>query len=95
MTVLFLADADRMVAAIRDAAASGDAIALKDTAHALKGAASNFGAADVVAGAIDLETMARTGDLGQAVSRAHALQRDAASFQIALRAALEKAACAS
>jgi len=95
MTAVFLADADRLVAAVQDAAASGDAARLKTAAHALKGAASNFNAVAVVSGAVDLETMARAGDLGRAAAGAQALLRDAALLQTALRAALERTACAS
>src|SRR5436190_16020451 len=52
---LFLEDSLRLREEVRAAVAAGDAAALRRSAHTLKGAASNFGAAAVVAAALQLE----------------------------------------
>jgi two-component system sensor histidine kinase/response regulator len=63
IVALFLEDSPRVLEEVRAAVAAGDAVALKRAAHTLKGSASNFGAAAVVATALELEAMGRTGDL--------------------------------
>lgn len=59
----FLADAPKRLAVMADAVASGDARALQSAAHAFKGAASVFEAAEVVAAARRLEQLAAAGNV--------------------------------
>ena len=59
----FLADAPMRLATMADAVASGDAGALQSAAHAFKGAAAVFEAADVVAAARCLELLAAAGNV--------------------------------
>ncbi len=66
IVALFLEDSPGHMEEVRAAVAAGDATALKRAAHTLKGAASNFGAAAVVASALELETMGRAGSLAGA-----------------------------
>jgi CheY-like chemotaxis protein len=55
---LFIEDAPALAAAIEDAVAHGDRIALREAAHALKGAAGSLSAANVAASAAALEVLA-------------------------------------
>jgi HPt (histidine-containing phosphotransfer) domain-containing protein len=66
---LFVQDAPRRLADIREALRRRDAPALERAAHALKGSAANFGAKDTVAAAATLESLGRGGDIegGEAV----------------------------
>jgi len=63
---LFLDSAPGLLAQVREAIARGDAPGLERAVHALRGAASNFGAADTVAAAARLESMGRDGELRDA-----------------------------
>ena len=63
---LFLADCPRALARIREAIASGSARALRDSAHALKGAVANFAAAAAVEAAQRLQAMGQSGALAGA-----------------------------
>ena len=85
---LFLEDSPRLMAEVQAAVAAQDAQALRRAAHTLKGAASNFGAAAVVAAAFELESMGRTGDVAAA---APVCDRLAAAL-VALEAALARLA---
>jgi two-component system sensor histidine kinase/response regulator len=60
---LFEAQAPHWMAALDEAVARGDADALASGAHALRGSAANFMAAETVDAAVCLETTARKGDL--------------------------------
>jgi HPt (histidine-containing phosphotransfer) domain-containing protein len=62
----FLEDSPRLLEEVGAAVAAGDAGALKRAAHTLKGAASNFGAAAVVATCLELEGIGRSDDLAAA-----------------------------
>ena len=96
MAGIFLADADRLVAGVRDAVEQANAADVRNAAHALKGAASNFNAGAVVRAAADLEAMARAGDLGQAAATLQALERESATMLRMLRIAIEDGTvCAS
>jgi HPt (histidine-containing phosphotransfer) domain-containing protein len=83
---LFLEDGPRLIAEVRAAVAAGDAVALKRAAHTLKGAASNFGAGAVVAAALELETMGRTGDLSGAAPVRDRLEAALCALDAALAA---------
>jgi HPt (histidine-containing phosphotransfer) domain-containing protein len=65
IAVSFLEDYPKVLAAIRDAIANGSAKRLEASAHTLKGSAANFGAAAVVASALQLEQMGRAAQLEQ------------------------------
>jgi len=82
---LFLEDNPRLMADIRAAVAAGNALALKRAAHTLRGAAANFGAAAVVAGAKELETLANSGNLRDAASAADRLAAVLGELETALR----------
>ena len=56
---MFLEDYPVRIAALRDAMSAGDASALGDAAHTLKGAISNFGAEAAQEAAFDLERRGR------------------------------------
>jgi two-component system sensor histidine kinase/response regulator len=60
---IFIDGAPRHLEHIRAALDAGDADALRRAAHALKGAAANFDAADLVGAARALEDMGQSGDL--------------------------------
>jgi two-component system sensor histidine kinase/response regulator len=66
---VFVEDAPQRIQCVRRALADRDADALNRAAHALKGSASNFGAADVVSRAQRLETLAHENDLDAAASQ--------------------------
>jgi CheY-like chemotaxis protein/HPt (histidine-containing phosphotransfer) domain-containing protein len=96
MAGIFLGDADRLVAAVRDAIVRADAGDLKDAAHAYKGAASNFNAAAVVRAATELEKMARLNDLTGAAAMLDVLERESGAMLRVLRLAIEDGTvCAS
>jgi HPt (histidine-containing phosphotransfer) domain-containing protein len=51
---------------LRDALAAGDASLVQRLGHNLKGVAANFGAGELAAAALELETKSRTNDLAEA-----------------------------
>jgi CheY-like chemotaxis protein/HPt (histidine-containing phosphotransfer) domain-containing protein len=63
---LFRADGQSLVAAIREAVSRDDASGLRQAAHSLKGAASNMGATTLAELCSRLETMGRSGSIGEA-----------------------------
>ena len=95
MAMLFIPDAIRLLEGLRAAVEAGDAERLRQEAHALKGAAGNFGAARVVAAAYELEMMGKSGDLSKAAGVFSELQPAAAALLDALRLFGEVRACAS
>ncbi len=82
---IFLSDAPAMVAEVRAAVAAGDAAAVSNIAHRLKGSILIFGAPLAAAAALGLEENARAGDLTTAPAD---VQRLAAEVD-RLRAGLE------
>jgi HPt (histidine-containing phosphotransfer) domain-containing protein len=74
IAVSFLEDYPKALAQIRDAIANGSAKQLEASAHTLKGSAANFGAAAVVASALQLEQMGRTAQLEQSSDVLRALE---------------------
>jgi HPt (histidine-containing phosphotransfer) domain-containing protein len=93
IALLFLDACPRRLSAIRDAIALGDRQALQAAAHSVRGSASNFGAAAVVAAALRLEVIAHTDDLSDAVEACRALERAIACLQpelVALCSAVPK-----
>ena len=65
---LFLGDSPARMRAMRRAINTGDGEALREAAHALKGAAANFAAAPVVDAARRLECQGKNGDLHESVA---------------------------
>jgi two-component system, sensor histidine kinase and response regulator len=63
LCAVFLDDAPKRLEVIAQAVAAGDARALQTAAHAFRGAASVFDAADVVAAARRIEQLAAGGDV--------------------------------
>ncbi len=85
IAIIFLEDYPKVLAEIRDAIADGDAKQLESSAHTLKGSVANFGAAAVVASALQLEQMGRAAQLEQSSEVLRALE----AGLCALRAELE------
>lgn len=65
LCAVFLDDAPKRLAVIAQAVRAGDARALQSAAHAFKGAASVFDAADVVAAARRIEQLAADGNVSE------------------------------
>jgi two-component system sensor histidine kinase/response regulator len=65
IAITFLEDYPKLLAEIRDAIESRSAKQLEASAHTLKGSVANFGAAAVVASALQLEQMGRAAKLEQ------------------------------
>src|SRR5256712_231047 len=76
MVGLFLQDYPRLLAAMREAVARGDAKSLERAAHTLKGAVSNFAAPAATAAALRLEQMGRQANLTQAEEAFAALEAE-------------------
>jgi HPt (histidine-containing phosphotransfer) domain-containing protein len=68
MSRAFVSDAPRLLGELKAAVQSADLDAMRRAAHALKGAAGNFAAAETVALASKLEQTARDGDLTTALA---------------------------
>jgi two-component system sensor histidine kinase/response regulator len=85
MADLFLSDAPRMLDAVRDALAAGDAPALAHAAHALKGSVSNFATAEATETAQELERLARGGALDEARAAHARVEEEVARVCQALR----------
>ena len=86
MATLFIPDAMRLLEKIREAVGAANPERLRHEAHALKGAASNFNATQVVAASRDLESMARSGDLGRSPAVFAALEAHTNELLADLRA---------
>jgi two-component system sensor histidine kinase/response regulator len=92
MAELFLADAPRMLEAVRGALRTGDAPALAHAAHALKGSVSNFARGEATAAAQKLERMARSGALEEARAAHGRMEEEVARVCQALRELLDEPA---
>src|SRR3989441_7134688 len=73
---LFLQDYPRLLTAMREAVARGDAKLLERAAHTLKGAVSNFAAPAATAAALRLEQMGHQANLTQAEEALAALEAE-------------------
>jgi PAS domain S-box-containing protein len=73
---LFESERPKLLAQIRQAIASADAGALARSAHTLKGALLNLAASSAAAAALKLETIGRSGNLGQAESYCAVLETE-------------------
>jgi PAS domain S-box-containing protein len=87
MVRLFLEDCPTRMRAMRRAIAVGNGEALREPAHALKGAAANFAAAPVVEAARQLELQGKNGDLSQSLAAYYVLNREMQRLRRALRGA--------
>jgi PAS domain S-box-containing protein len=81
---LFLGDSPARMRAMRRAINTGDGEALREAAHALKGAAANFAAAPVVEAARRLEFQGKNGDLHESVATYAVLTREMPRLRRAL-----------
>jgi signal transduction histidine kinase/DNA-binding response OmpR family regulator/HPt (histidine-containing phosphotransfer) domain-containing protein len=73
------------MAALRSAVGAGDAVAVAQVAHALKGAVGNVAAIGALAAVARLEDSARAGDVSGAVALLGAAEREMARLLAALR----------
>jgi HPt (histidine-containing phosphotransfer) domain-containing protein len=83
---LFLADHPEQLARIRRAIEARDARGLRDAAHALKGAVSNFAAPAATESALRLQRMGDSGDLSGARSACRLLEEQLEQVKRALGA---------
>jgi HPt (histidine-containing phosphotransfer) domain-containing protein len=86
LALLFLADADSQVLALRRAFADGDAAALAHSAHFLKGASANLGATDLALLCSTLEASAVGGGTAGAGALIDAVQTELGRVHSALDA---------
>jgi PAS domain S-box-containing protein len=86
---LFTEDSPRLLDELKQALSSGQSRGVAQAAHALKGAASNFGAEDVVALARRLEEAGRAETLVEADTLCLALEAEVSRLNIALGAYVE------
>jgi PAS domain S-box-containing protein len=87
---LFLGDSPARMRAMRRAINTGDGEALREAAHALKGAAANFAAAPVVEAARRLELQGKNGDLHESVATYAVLTREMPRLRRALGRASDR-----
>ena len=86
IVALFLREYPRLMSAIRDAAAARDVRALQFSAHAMKGSIGNMAAPRAYKAAMDLEAVARTGQLAAARDAVAALDCELSLLHDALAA---------
>ena len=75
VTHLFLEDAPKVLARIKESIRRNDPKMLERAAHSLKGCISNFGATEACAAALELEVMGRKGDLTRVIDACNRLER--------------------
>ena len=85
MAALFLSECPRQLDAVRQAVAAGDAKALEQAAHLLRGSVGNFVATEATAAAARLEAFGHSGDLSQAAGALRALEAAIERLTPALR----------
>lgn len=83
---LFFEDCPRRIAVMREAVGTGDASALRAEAHGLKGAAGNMSAHQLSLTARELEHLASTGRMDDAIPLMSRLEEEADAVTEALRA---------
>ncbi|MCE5314820.1 MAG: response regulator [Armatimonadota bacterium] len=84
ITGLFLDDCPRLASAIREAITNQDSNALERSAHALKGAVSNFSSGPAFDLSLKLERTGRSGDMSEAESIFESLEIEVAHLVSAL-----------
>ncbi len=82
---LFVAECPRMMTAVRDSIASGDAEAVRRAAHAFKGSVGNFTDAAPMTTAFELEQCGREGHSDQAPRLLARLEVEVEAFLDGLR----------
>ncbi len=85
IAILFLGDAQRMMADIKSAAGSRNSEALHRAAHAFKGCVSNFSAGRVYEAALELERIGRSGDFARLEDTLQALESENRKLEYDLR----------
>ena len=85
MASLFLSECPSQLDAVRQAVAAGDAKALEQAAHLLKGSVGNFVATEATAAAARLEAFGRSGDLSHAAAALRTLETAIERLTPALR----------
>lgn len=78
-------DSPPLLTAIQNALQEQNAAEVERAVHSLKGLSSNFGAAELVRCAGEMEELAHAGDLQRIDERLHDLERHAENLAIALR----------
>jgi two-component system, sensor histidine kinase and response regulator len=86
IAALFLENCDQWMTEIRQAVARGDAQAVEDGAHTLKGSVATFGAEAAVEAALHLEQLGRRRDLTIAAEAVHTLEIALAALRPELEA---------
>ncbi len=87
---LFLADTPKLIARVERAIANGDAVRLKETAHALKGSVGNFDSGTVFETVRHLEMLGREANLTDAPAAFAAAKRQVARLTGALKRATRR-----
>jgi two-component system, sensor histidine kinase and response regulator len=86
IAALFLEYCDQWMTEIREAVARGDAQAVENGAHGLKGSVANFGAEAAVEAALHLEQLGRRRDLTVVAKAVHTLEIALAALRPELEA---------
>ena len=81
IATLFLENYQVWLQEMHAAAARGDAKALADTAHGLKGSVANFGAATAVNAALEVENLGRSRNLANVAQSLAALEKALAALR--------------
>src|SRR5262249_52639480 len=89
LIMVFLADAPQLIARIDRAIRRGDAVELKDAAHALKGCAGNFDPGRTFEAARQLEFVGRDNRLAEAPAAFSAVKNDVARLIRSLKYVLK------
>jgi HPt (histidine-containing phosphotransfer) domain-containing protein len=85
LVALYLKELSARLAKMRAALAKGDALRLRESAHALKGGSGNIGAVGLLTLCHELELAARRGDLGIAPVLLELIEHEAMDVKHALR----------
>ena len=85
---LFLENLPDNIAQIKEGIAKGDANALEQAAHSLKGSVGNFGARRAFDAAYRLEVIGREGILAEADSALSELEKELKDLEAAMKEAL-------
>jgi signal transduction histidine kinase/DNA-binding response OmpR family regulator len=89
LATIFLGDCPNLLLSVREALRAGDARALMQAAHRLKGAVSNFSAPAATAAAQEVERIGHSGDLSEAAMACRTLEHEIERLRPALTAILQ------
>jgi len=87
----FLAQTPSTIATLRDVAGRGDAAGIRRAAHMIKGTSATLGAVALANHCAEMERLAGSGDVTDAVSRAAVTEALYRSLEVALKAELDNA----